>query len=124
MQNGFLGERHPQERARKKVSDCHNQFNRHGQSDGVYVASGGKDNENSSHGALPPPEKCRSQHQRRPDAKCLSPCPVGDRDQKKGELSKSWRIEFGSIGDLAERVISGCADHETRGGTAVMKQER
>ncbi|XP_057789739.1 uncharacterized protein LOC131006597 isoform X2 [Salvia miltiorrhiza] len=130
--NGFLGERHPLGMSRKKVSGCLDQFNSQGQSNGVNIDSGAKNNEHSGHGQSNGvhiasgvkskenssredlPERGKSQHQRRPNAKCQSPHPVGNGDQKNGDLSGSWRIEFGSIGDLAERVISSSANHETQ----------
>ncbi|KAL1545092.1 hypothetical protein AAHA92_21860 [Salvia divinorum] len=95
LMNGLNGDQHPQGRSRKNVT-------------GLYITSGVKNNENGSREALPEQEK--SEQQSRPNGKGPSSRP----DQKNGDLSGSWRIEFGSIGDLAEQVISGSADHETQ----------
>lgn len=90
-----------------------------------------KKKENNRHEVLP--GKGGSQHERKLDAKRPSPRPVGNENQRDGDLSGSWRIEFGSIGNLAEEVISASADTRsstpgaspgTQGRTAVMEQER
>ncbi|KAH6766075.1 PAP/OAS1 substrate-binding domain superfamily [Perilla frutescens var. hirtella] len=113
--NGYLGERNPPGRSSKRISGRRDQFNRHGQSN---WSSGVKNNENGSHEMLLP-EKGRSQHQRRLNEKSLSP---------GNETSGLRRIEFGSIGNLAEEVISASADIKGptlgRNRTSVMKQER
>lgn len=121
LQNGFHGMRYPQAQgeSRNRVSDFPDQFHGHGQSvgvsnasavnetensrneqiDAVHIASGVQNGENIRREALP--EKGEPEDQNGPS------------DQKTGDLSGPLKIEFGSVGDLAERVISGSADHET-----------
>ncbi|KAL1558773.1 hypothetical protein AAHA92_09199 [Salvia divinorum] len=103
VMNGFQWNRppQPQGKSRQKVSDFPDQFHGHGQSV--------KNNEKNSREALP--EKGISEYQRSPT------------DPKNGDLSGPWRIEFGSIGDLAERVISGSANHETQQRFIHLKNE-
>lgn len=121
--DGLLGERDPVGRSIRKVSVHGDQVNRHGQSNG---SSGVKNKENGSHEALP--EKGRSQHQRRLNAKSLSPHSVRNGNQTNGGSSGLRRIEFGSVGDLAEKVNLAYADiggpTQTQDRTAVMEQER
>ncbi|KAG6418063.1 hypothetical protein SASPL_120262 [Salvia splendens] len=121
VMNGFHGMRYPQPQgeSRNRVSDFPDQFHRHGQSvgvsnasavnktehsrsgqiDGVHIASAVQNDEHSSREALP--EKGETEDQN------------GLTDQMEGDSSGPLRIEFGSVGDLAERVISGSANHET-----------
>lgn len=129
--NGSLRETQTQWRSTHNGSGCRDQFNRQGQINGSYTASVVKKKENNRHEVLP--GKGGSQHERKLDAKRPSPRPVGNENRTDGDLSGSWRIEFGSIGNLAEEVISASADTrgstpgaspETRGRTAVMEQER
>ncbi|KAI3450246.1 hypothetical protein Pfo_006911 [Paulownia fortunei] len=129
--NGLYRERPSQGRSRNKAPGNHNQFHRYGQSNGLYPASGVSNNfENGIHEVLP--ARSRSQGRGRLDVRCQSPRLVRG-DQTSGYSSGSCRIEFGSIGNLAEEVISGAAhvrgsvlgtSLETQGTTALMKQER
>lgn len=77
--------------------------------------------------------KSRSQGQGKSDLCSQSPRSVGDGDQTGGHLTGSCRIEFGSVGNLGEEVISASthvtgstpgASPKTQGITAVKKHER
>lgn len=105
MQNGSIGERHPQQwRDRKKVSG----FTGHnGENNGANVASGMKDKGNSVHEEEK--GRARSQHQRKANAKCKSPPSDGNGNGNKTN-DDLWKIEFGSIGNLAQEVLISCSE--------------
>lgn len=118
MQNGSVGERHPQQwRNKKKASGF---FNRHsGESTSsraapakamvaapAHVTLVVKDKENSTE-----EEKGRSQsqHERKVNAKCKSP-PLSGNENENQANDDSWKIEFGSIGNLAQEVSNSCPE--------------
>lgn len=118
MQNGSFGERHPpQWRNKKTVSG----FNRHnGESSTsraapakvtvaapAHVTSVAKDKENSTEEEK---GKSRSQHERtKVEAKSKSPPSVGNENENQAN-DDSWKIEFGTIGNLAEEVSNLCPE--------------
>ncbi|KAK4419834.1 hypothetical protein Salat_2396300 [Sesamum alatum] len=129
---GFNQERSAQGRSRNKALGNRNQFHRYGRSNGLHPAFGTpRYFENGIHEVLP--ARSRSESRGRLDVQCQSPRSVGDGNQASGYLNGSCRIEFGSVGNLGEEVISASAhvsgsalgaSLETQGATALMKQER
>ncbi|KAL0390352.1 UNVERIFIED_CONTAM: hypothetical protein Scaly_0392300 [Sesamum calycinum] len=108
-------DRPSQMKGRNKAPGNHNRHHRYSQNNCLYPASS------------------QSKGQRRSDIKCQSPRFVGGRNHTNGYLSGSCRIEFGSIGNLAEEVISGSthvrastlgASLKTQGSAAMMIGER
>ncbi|KAL0284184.1 UNVERIFIED_CONTAM: hypothetical protein Sangu_2841900 [Sesamum angustifolium] len=125
-------DRPSQMKGRNKAPGNHNRHHRYSQNNCLYPASSqSNSSENGSHEIFP--GRSRSQGQRRSDIKCQSPRFVGGRNHTNGYLSGSCRIEFGSIGNLAEEVISGSthvrastlgASLKTQGSAAMMIGER
>ncbi|KAL0460361.1 UNVERIFIED_CONTAM: hypothetical protein Slati_0663300 [Sesamum latifolium] len=130
--NVLYMDRPSQMKGRNKAPGNHNRHHRYGQNNGLYPASSqSNSSENGSHEIFP--VRSRSQGQRRSEIKCQSPRFVGGRNHTNGYLSGSCRIEFGSIGNLAEEVISGSthvrastlsASLKTQGSSAMMIGER
>ncbi|CAI9776521.1 unnamed protein product [Fraxinus pennsylvanica] len=117
----------------KQLRNC-NQFRGHNCSNGnVLSSSSWKSNsyENGTREFLP--ASSRFQGQGKSDVCCQSPRSVKDDNHINGFENALFKIEFGSLGSLAEEVVSGlsCAWDSTlsistggRDSTAVMKQER
>ncbi|KAL0417908.1 UNVERIFIED_CONTAM: hypothetical protein Sradi_1204300 [Sesamum radiatum] len=106
LQNVVYMDRPSQMKGRNKAPGNHNRHHRYSQNNCLYPASSqSNSSENGGHEIFP--VRSRSQGQRRSDIKCQSPRFVGGRNHTNGYLSGSCRIEFGSIGNLAEEVISG-----------------
>ncbi|KAK6145212.1 hypothetical protein DH2020_022032 [Rehmannia glutinosa] len=112
--NGFYMEKPSQGRGRYRAPDNHNHLHRYGHINGVYPACESNSFENGSHEVLPARRKFHGR-KRRSDVQSQSHRSVGGGNQINGYLSASCRIEFGSIGNLGEEVISGSA--HVRGST-------
>ncbi|XP_020550435.1 uncharacterized protein LOC105163859 isoform X2 [Sesamum indicum] len=129
---GFYREKSLQGRSRYKALGNPNQFHRYGRCNGLYPALGTPSYfGNGIHEVLPARSKSKSRG--RLDVQCQSPRSVGDGNQASGDLNGSCRIEFGSVGNLGEEVISTSAhvcgsalgvSLETQCTKKLMKQER
>ncbi|XP_073146368.1 uncharacterized protein [Henckelia pumila] len=97
--SGFYRDRPSQGRGRGKAPANRSHFQRHPHSSASHPAA-----------SRPSPSGNRSPGQwRSSDARSQSPFLVGDRDQSSSSLNSSCRIEFGSVGTLAEEVIAASA---------------
>ncbi|KAL0458878.1 UNVERIFIED_CONTAM: hypothetical protein Slati_0515000 [Sesamum latifolium] len=131
-EKSFYREKSLQGRSKNKALGNYNQFHRYGRCNGLYPAFGTPSYfENGIHEVLP--ARSKSESRGRLDVQCQSPRSVGDGNQASGYLNRSFRIEFGSVGNLGEEVISTSAhvsgsalgaSMETQCTTALMKQER
>lgn len=124
-------ERPSQWRGRNNPPTKHNHLHRYDHSNGLYPAGESNTFENGTHKFLPARRKY--QGRRRSDVRCQCPRAVRGGNQINGYLSASCRIEFGSVGNLAEEVISGSAhvrcsnlgaSPKAQGSTVVMMRER
>ncbi|KAG6386464.1 hypothetical protein SASPL_155367 [Salvia splendens] len=70
---------------------------------------------NGNHDVLPTP-RGQSGERKRSDVNCQSPRAAGGGKPINGRITTSCTIEFGSVGNLAEQVISSCASTEPDGG--------
>ncbi|KAL1565766.1 hypothetical protein AAHA92_01451 [Salvia divinorum] len=70
---------------------------------------------NGNTGVLPT-QRGHPGQRKRSDVNCQSPHAAGGGNPINGRITTSCLIEFGSIGNLAEQVISSCASAESEGG--------
>ncbi|XP_075492810.1 uncharacterized protein LOC142530833 isoform X2 [Primulina tabacum] len=101
---GFYRKRSSQKRDMNKKQDNQNQFLNNHRSNCLYPdVSRSKSFGSDSHDVLP--AQSRSEGQLESDVEGLSPCSVIDGKQTNSN-SSPCRIEFGSIGNLAEELLS------------------
>ncbi|KAL2470908.1 PAP/OAS1 substrate-binding domain superfamily [Abeliophyllum distichum] len=135
IMNGFSRDKPSHWRGRNKPLGSRNQFQRQNHSNGnVLSPASCKSNsiENSTRDFLP--ARSRFQGRGKSDVWCQSPRSVKDDNHTNGYENASFRIEFGSLGNLAEEVISGLSfaswdstlgvSMEGRDSTSATKQER
>ncbi|KAH6765735.1 PAP/OAS1 substrate-binding domain superfamily [Perilla frutescens var. hirtella] len=106
--SAFYMEKSSHWRGRNNPLANQNHHHKYNHSNGIYPAVESKCSVNGIYEVLP----ARRRHQglrKRSDVRCQSPSAVGGENQIKGCISTSCRIEFGSVGNLAEEVISSSA---------------
>lgn len=103
MQNGSFEERPSHGRSRNAVSGSHNQFRKNGTSNECLSSS---DLENGIHDP-----KSISHGRGRLDERYQPLHSVGNENQMNDDLRGSFRIKFGSIGDLPDGVIGPVKKH-------------
>ncbi|KAL3829026.1 hypothetical protein ACJIZ3_017828 [Penstemon smallii] len=114
--NGFQKDRLPQGRIRNSETDNQYQFRRYGRRNGLYPSTREPNYlKNDTREVLHP--NGRSEGKWRPDIRGQSTHSIRNENQTNG----TCRIEFGSVGNLAEEVISGPS---TVSGSTVLKNER
>ncbi|KAI3461721.1 hypothetical protein Pfo_018384 [Paulownia fortunei] len=126
--NVFHMERPSHGRGRNKALGNH----RYSHTNGLYPSGESNSFENGSHEVLPARRRYQGR-KRTSDVRCQFPRSVGGGNQINGCLSASCQIEFGSIGNLGEEVISGSAhvkasnlgaSLKAQGSPAVMMRDR
>lgn len=133
IMNGSPREKPSHGRGRHKQLGNRNQFQKHKRGNGNVLSSASWKLNSLENGTYEiPPASNRFQGRGKPDVCCQSPRLVNGDNHTNGFQNASFKIEFGSLGSLAEEVISGlsCAWDTlsiSTGGqdsTAATKQER